>query len=69
MESKKYFYFVAYLAENVRGEAVGNGELGMDKKISSVADIRAIEKYLSENLGLTKTTLTNYIFLREEDAA
>lgn len=55
-----YNYFISY---QIEGGGTGNNNIELSGKITSMSDIRAIEKALCRNGGFINIVITNYILL------
>lgn len=62
---KTWVYFVAYVAP--RENAVGNTFMDLGYEVTSIDDVRSMERYISYDHDRTQIVVTNYQLMRIEE--
>lgn len=66
-KSVKYVYFTSWTGQRSKGiETKGNGECFLESQITSIDQIREIEKYIIKEMKLEWANLIEYELLRTE---
>ncbi len=68
--SKRWIYFVSYSAQFPNGHGFGSYEATLDREITSIEHVRAMEQFLNESVEVSERNGTalvlNYQLLRVE---